>query len=106
MHILDMIGPPQMNAPVTPTEKSQIVIAYTSPQMPLVVRFSSVKKGEAAYKAMRKAWVAWLNGAHTKPHDTLFDVNGDMFISCIDLARIASISFVDHVKREKFIPIQ
>lgn len=109
-HILNLIERAKMNQPVqqpVPTEKSQIVIAYTISQPSLVVRFNTVKKGEKAFKELKKAWFAWY--ATYEPSKKLpprfANIDADMFVSCIDLSCVASISFVDHVKREKFVPI-
>ena len=99
-----------MNQPAptpAPTEKAQIVIAYISPQAGPIFRFNSVKKGEREFKALKAAWIAqrtWTGG--NKMPARMHDVDGDMFISTIDLSQIACISFVDLTKRSKFVPFQ
>lgn len=87
-----------------PTEKSQIVVAYTSPQPTLVVRFSSVKKGEKEFDSLKKAWGKWVS-RYNDDMPRLYDINGDMFITTVDMYNVASVSFVDHVKRAKFTPV-
>lgn len=87
----------------TPTEKSQIVIGFISNPQPLVVRFNSVKRGEAARDKLVKAWSKWRTGYITD--GSLHHVAGDMFTTDVDLTTIATVSFVDQSKRDKFIPV-
>ena len=112
-HILD-IAREQMMQPAptplpTPTEKSQIVIHYGTPHPSLVCRFNSVKKGEKEYAKLRKAWDKWqvvkFGGPAKEYSGRLHDIDGDMFITTVDLAAMASINFVDHAKQAKFIPV-
>ena len=90
----------------TPTEKFQIVIVWTTPQPPNVQRFNSVKKGMKVFEAMKKAWEKHLGSwdPKNKQPPQLFDIDGDMFLTMIDLSQIAAINFIDHAKRAKFIP--
>lgn len=96
-----------MNEP-TPTEKSQIVVNYTFASPAPVFRFNSVKKGEKEFAKLKNAWSAysdWMyQQAKGKKPSRHHDVDGDMFVSTIDLACIACLSFVDLPKRAKFIP--
>lgn len=93
--------------PPEPTEKAQIAVVLTTPQPPPVFRFNSLKKAEKEYKALKAAWIkqrTWDGG--NKVPARMHDVDGDMFISTIDLTQIACMSFVDIAKRTKFIPYQ
>jgi hypothetical protein len=109
MNIVDLIKEQQMKEPTqpTPTEKFQIVIVWITPQPPNIQRFNSVKKGMKVFEAMCKAWEAHLAPYEPKrkPAPLLFNIDGDMFFSCIDLSQVAQISYVDHAKRAKFIPV-
>lgn len=109
MNIVDLIREREMNqpqpAPPVPTEKFQIVVVWTTPQPPNVQRFNSVKKGMKEFNGITKAWAKWIN-RHNDVVPRLYDMDGDMFFSCIDLSQVAQISYVDHAKRAKFVPIQ
>lgn len=103
MNIIDLIKEQtKMNDQPTPTERSQIVINFSSPSPTLVMRFSSVKKGEKEYDRLKKAWGKW--SSDIQSDHTLHDIDGDMFIATVDLSCTATIAFVDHAKRAKFIP--
>jgi len=103
-NIVDLIKEQtKMNDQPTPTEKFQIVIVWITPQPPNVQRFNSVKKGMKEFEALRKAWAKWLAEIDNKV-PRLYDIDGDMFFSCIDLAQIAQISYVDLAKKAKFVP--
>lgn len=96
-NIVDLIR----NAPVeqqqpTPTEKAQIVVIFSTPQQPLILRSNSVKKGERAYTKLIQAWSENL---------TICEVATDMFECTIDLRQVSAVCFVDHVRRNKFVPI-
>ena len=84
----------------TPTEKSQIVISWNNPSQALVIRFSSVKKGQKEYKEFYRAWEKWAGNQSVRLHN----VEGDMFVAIVDLSSITSIAFVDHSIRAKFVP--
>lgn len=93
-----------MNQPAqpVPTERAQIVIAYNTPQAPIIMRYNKTAKGVLVFAKLRKAWFAYCkrsDGSHE-----LFDLDADMFSSVIDLSQIATISFVEHAVRNKFIP--
>lgn len=90
--------------PPTPTEKSQIVVGYNVPIQALIMRFSTVKKGQKEYQALKKAWAKYVNRKNDAV-SLMHDIGGDMFVSTIDLSCTSTISFVDHAKREKFIPV-
>jgi hypothetical protein len=80
---------------------------WTSPQVPTIHRFNSVKKGMAAFKDLRKAWEKWIVSRLTeKASPRLYSIDGDMFFSCVDLYQVAQISYVDLAKRAKFVPAQ
>ena len=97
----------QQPVPVTPTEKAQISIVWTTPQPPCQARFATLKKGKAEFAALKKAWQKWLTWeGETKQPIQLHDIDGDMFITTIDLSAIQSINFIDIEKRSKFIPYQ
>jgi hypothetical protein len=104
MNITDLIKERAMNEPA-PTEKFQIVIVWTTPQPPNIQRFNSVKKGTKEFEVMKKAWAKWLTDNDNKA-PRLHDIDGDMFFSCIDLAQVAQISYVDIAKKAKFVPVQ
>lgn len=89
----------QQNPPAPPTEKAQIVIIYTSPQQPTVMRYNTTKKAEKEYKTVVKAWGSQSQGS-------LHDIDADMFIATIDLSQVACVCYVDHAKRAKFVPFQ
>jgi hypothetical protein len=105
-NILDLAMEQQMNNQandqVVSTEKSQIVVSYNVAVPALVLRFNSVKKGKKEYIKLVEAWALY-KAKNSDPY--LHDVDGDMFISTIDLWAMATVSFVDHAKRAKFIPV-
>jgi hypothetical protein len=87
------------------TEKAQIVIAFQYSNM--VLRFSSTKKGFKEYTTLLKAWAKWQsskfeNGKSVRLHP----IDGDMFVSTIDLAGIVHVDYIDIAKRMKFVPYQ
>ncbi len=88
-------------APPTPTEKAQLVLLYATTQHVTIARFSSVKKAEKAHKAIVDAW----DRHKMKAGPALFDIDGDMFVCTVDLSQVACISYVDHAKLAKFVPI-
>jgi hypothetical protein len=103
-HILElMAGQMNQQEPTQqePTEKSQIVVMYGGATNTVILRFSSLKKGQQEHVALKKAWKLWHK---TGDSASLHDVNGDMFVSTVNLSSIEAISFVDHKKRAKFIP--
>lgn len=114
-HILELAREHMKNnttapVPPAPTEKAQIGLVYSTPQMPTIVRFNSVKKAMKFYTALHKAWAAykeWAIGswAGKKPPPVLFMFDGDMFDCTVDLSQLACVNFVDIEKRFKFIPI-
>lgn len=87
-----------MDTPPTPTEKAQIVIMFTYGNQN-IFRFSTTKRAEKECKALLEAWKKV--GPDSKQHN----VNGDMFVGTVDLYQVASICYVDHAKRNKFVPI-
>lgn len=102
MNIVDLIKEQHVNDQPTPTEKSQIVIYWVHPSPNLVARFNSLKKGEKEYDKLKKAWSKW--AVNVQDDHMMHDIDGDMFITTIDLSQIAAINFIDHAKRAKFIP--
>lgn len=100
-HILDMIQEQQMVRPPEPTERSQIGI-MSGHGYHNIVRFSTLKKGEKEYKALKAAWSKYRNSGRS--NGALHDIAGDMHITTVDLDAIVAISFVDIAKRVKFIP--
>lgn len=83
----------------TPTEKAQIVVTYSTGHG-TIYRFSTVKKGEKEYKMLLKEW-----HAAGSLENALHEINGDMFIGTVDLAAVVGVAFIDHAKRNKFVPI-
>lgn len=99
-NIIDAIKEQYPMDQVTPTEKAQIVVLFTyGPQH--IARYSTTQKAEKAYKALKVAWAKWEKDGSVNH----FNMDGDMFASTIDLANVLTISYVDHAKRAKFIPI-
>lgn len=84
-----------------PTEKAQIVVAYTTGAPSLVLRYSKVDDAKKVYKKLREIWKA----SHVNKYEIVIDANCTMFDANIRLDTVCSIAFVDHAKRAKFIPI-
>lgn len=100
----EQMNQPAPVAPPTPTEKSQVVILFTN-NSSQILRFSSLKRGEKAYATLLSKWSKW-KGA-TAPSANLrsiYEIKADMFDAAVDLNTVVSVSFVDHVKRSKFVP--
>jgi len=99
-NIVDLIrNAPVEQQPPTPTEKAQIVIFYTSPQQPTIVRYNTTKKAEKELDKLKSKW------RKRDSADPIHDVDGDMFICTVDLTQVACVCYVDHAKRAKFVPI-
>lgn len=105
-HILNLLQEQNMNTQPAPavTERAQITMATTS-QQTLICRFNSVKKGEAAYEKLCAAWLDWKEGPPERV-TALHVIKHDMFVSTIDLSTLVLVNFVDHNKRDKFVPFQ
>ncbi len=84
--------------PPEPTEKAQIVIVFSSTPQNLVLRFASVKKAEKEHAKLLKAWGSMTSSSR------LHKIDGDMFISTVDLFHVTAVSLVDHKIAGKFIP--
>lgn len=84
-----------------PTEKAQIVIMFTYGNQN-IFRYSAAKKAEKQHKELVRAWdLCKARGGGP----ALYELDADMFVGNVDLSQVASICFVDHAKRNKFVPI-
>ncbi len=95
MNLAEAAGNPILKLP-EPTEKAQIVIVFSSTPQNLVLRFASVKKAEKEHTKLLKAWDLGSSRLHK--------IDGDMFISTVDLLHVTAVSLVDHKIAGKFIP--
>lgn len=93
----------QQTAPIKPDEKAQIVV-NTVNAPGIILRFRTVKKAEAAYQQLQKAW----NKMHDNSgkYDPIVSIKSDMFVSTIDLSSVANLSLVIHDVRMKFEPVR
>lgn len=100
---------PQVNQQqVEPTEKAQIVIHYMSGHPSLVVRYNNVntaKKDFSALCKLRKAYASW-DGSKKQPNPIFtFASTGVMFECQLNVRGVAAAMFIEHAKRNKFVPI-
>jgi hypothetical protein len=79
--------------PKAPDEKAQIVIHFMDCDA-LVLRFRKTKDAEALYKKLIP--LVGTSGVHA--------CKTDMFDSTICFRNAVSVSYVDHAKRNKFVP--
>jgi hypothetical protein len=97
-NIIDVIKEQTMNDQPTPTEKAQIVIMFTCGANN-IFRFNTAKKAEKEYQSLLTAW------KKSAPDGGYHSIAADMFAGTVDLWQVTSVCYVDHAKRNKFVPI-